>query len=222
MAVLGPSLGPGPRAVIFDLDETLLDRRGAWQYALEQSVAIGCGRRVDASGLVDEYRSRPWRHALSIVVDNPADRDRCEALCAAIFERSALKRLLVHEGTGMALDALRGESIEIGVLSREPHALAVKQLQSAGLDRFVAVLAASADGTWDPGAGITRCLNFLDHRRGECAFVSGDGDDLAMVAALGVRGFEASWAARETTGFPPIAEPAALAATLTSSRRRGR
>jgi len=220
MALLGPSPGPGPRAVIFDLDETLLDRRCAWQYALEQAIAVACGRRVDASALVEEYRLRPWRHALSIVVDSPADRLRCEPLCAQMFERSALKRLLVHEGIGMALDALRGESVEVGAISREPHALALKQVQSTGLDRFLAVLAPSSGGESDVHDRIARCLAFLERQPGECAFVSGDGHDLNAASALGLRAFEARWSAASHTIFEPVGEPAALAPVLARAWRR--
>ncbi len=221
MALLGPTHRAGPRAVIFDLDETLLDRRRAWQYAVEQSIAVACGRRIDVSGLVEEYRARPWRHALSIVVESPEERLRCEALCAQLFERSALKRLLVHEGIGMALDALRGESVEMGAISREPHALALKQVQSTGLDRFLAVLAPSADGDWDVANGMRRCLTFLDRGAEECAFVSGHGEDLATAAALGCRCFEAGWVNGARTNFDSIAAPADLGATLWGAWRRG-
>src|SRR6185312_5356030 len=131
----------GPKAVIFDLDEALLDQRRAWQYAVEESVAMVCNRRIDASRLVAEYRGRPWGHALAVVVDEPAERLRCCELCVTVFERSGLKRLLVHEGIGMGLDAVRAAHVEMGAISRSRHNLALKQVQSTGLDRFLAVLA---------------------------------------------------------------------------------
>ncbi|MGH2610573.1 MAG: hypothetical protein ACRDHF_15945, partial [Tepidiformaceae bacterium] len=94
---------PRTRALIFDLEEALLDRRNAWQYAIEESIAAVCGERLSARELVAEYRMRPWSHALSVLV---ADRHRqvdVEQVCATMYERSAMKRLLVHEGIGMAL-----------------------------------------------------------------------------------------------------------------------
>ncbi|MBK7725005.1 MAG: hypothetical protein IPI33_07115 [Dehalococcoidia bacterium] len=42
-------------------------------------------------------------------------------LCDAMFERSAMKKLLVHEGNRMVLHALGGERIEIGAISGLPH-----------------------------------------------------------------------------------------------------
>jgi phosphoglycolate phosphatase-like HAD superfamily hydrolase len=178
--------GARPRAVIFDLDEALLDRRRAWQYALEEAVIAVTGRRVAASPLVDEYRQRPWAHALAIVVDDRGQLPRCEALCVELFQRSAMKRLLVHEGTGMALDRLRGDRIEMGAISREPHAVAVKQAESTGLDRFLAVLAPTPAGAaWDPTARFAECLTYLRRTAPETAFVSPDAADRAIVEGTG-------------------------------------
>ena len=212
---------PGPKAVIFDMDEALLDRRRAWQYAIEESVAVVVGRRVSAAPLVDEYRMRPWSHALSIIVDTPGERLRCEGLCAQMFERSGLKRLLVHEGTGVGLDILRGEMIEAGAISREPHALAFKQIHSTGLDRFIAVLAATPEAAaWNVAERIAQCLAFLERSPAETAFVSANADDLAAAESAGSRPFEASWAASEPTGYPAIERPGEVALQVVRAWRQ--
>jgi hypothetical protein len=78
--------------VVFDLDEALLDRRRAWQYALEEAVIGVTGRRVDSAPLVGEYLRRPWSHVLAIVVENRDHAARCETLCAELYQRSAMKR----------------------------------------------------------------------------------------------------------------------------------
>ncbi len=215
MAFPGPSQRPAPKAVIFDLDEALLDRRRAWQFAIEEAVAVVSGQRISAAPLLEEYRLRPWSHALSIILDSPEERRRCAALCSQMFERSSLKRLLVHEGTGMGLDQLRGEAIEIGAISRERHSLALKQLQSTGLDKFVTVLAATPEGgEWSIVSRIEQCLAFLERSPGQVAFISGDGRDLAAASARGSVAFEACWATREATGFPAIYEPGDVAAAV--------
>ena len=175
-----------PRAVVFDLDEALLDRRRAWQYALEEAVIGVTGRRVDSAPLVDEYLRRPGSHVLAIVVDDRDHASRCQALCAELFQRSAMKRLLVHDGIGMALDRLRGERIEMGAVSREPHAVALKQAESTGLDRFLAVLAPTPPGAaWEPATRFADCLAYLGRDPAEAAFVSPDTDDRAGVEGTG-------------------------------------
>lgn len=184
---------PHPRAIIFDLDRCLIDPRNAWRYCIEESIAASAGRRIDASGLVEEYHTRPWRDALAVLAD-PAEAARCADLCATMFERSAMKKLLVHEGAGMALDALRGERIELGAISRLPHTLAVKQVQSTGLDRFLSVVATTpADERWDVPARVAQCLAFLETEAIRAAFVSGAQRDLDEAAGIGVRTYRATW-----------------------------
>jgi beta-phosphoglucomutase-like phosphatase (HAD superfamily) len=205
---------PGIRAVVFDLDEALLDTRRAWQYAIEESIAMVCERRISAEPLVAEYRRRPFAHALAILVEAPAERARCGDLCAAMFERSGMKRLLVHEGIGMALDAVRAGRIEMGAISRSPHGRALKQVQSTGLDRFLAVLSATADGeAWDPAQRYSHCLRFLERDAAQAAYV-GVGDELRTMSAAGAPVFEAAYASPEPSGFEPIATPHDIVATL--------
>ena len=192
---LAGGIRPHPRAIIFDLDRCLIDSRNAWRYCIEESIAATRGRRVDSSGLVEEYHIRPWRDALAVLAESPEEANRCVDLCHVMFERSAMKKLLVHEGVGMALDALRGERIELGAISRLPHSLAVKQVQSTGLDRFLAVVAATpADELWRPLDRISQCLAFLEALPARSAFVSGESRDLEQSQTAGIRPYAAAWA----------------------------
>jgi len=205
---LAGGLRPHPRAIIFDLDRCLIDSRRAWRYCIEESLAAASNRRVSAAALADEYHTRPWRDALSILAESRDEIERCCALCEAMFERSAMKQLLVHEGVGMALDALRAESIEIGAISRRPHPSALKQVQSTGLDRFVAVLSATPAGErWDPAARIGACLRFLEAPAASSAFVSGDLRDRREAGGLGLTPFTAGWAPGAEDAIGAVAAP---------------
>lgn len=204
------------RALIFDLDEALLDRRGAWQYAIEESVAAVCGERLSARQLVDEYRTRPWSQALSVLVPDRRLQARCEETCATMYERSAMKRLLVHEGMGMALDNVRAHRVEVGAISREPHRIAVKQIESTGLDRFLSVLAPTPVGAdWVVGDRIGECLSFLERPPAEAIYVGVDIRDLAEAADYGVQAACASYGKGESGGFRTVQSPAGLVGLLT-------
>ena len=194
---MSPSHPPEPvhRAVVFDLDEALIDGRAAWRYTLEEALMAVANRRIDARPLAGEYRRRPWRDSLAIVLDGAEERRRAEALCARMAASSALKRLLVHEGAGMALDEIRGARIEIGAVSRAPHGLALKQAQATGLDRFLAVLSATPEGEgWDAAARAADCLAWFGRAAGECLFVGAEGRELEAVRALGMAVAGAGWA----------------------------
>lgn len=200
---------PRPRAVVFDFDRCLIDPRPAWRYAVEEAVVSVTGQPVQAAPLVEEYHTRPFRHALAILLPAPADSARCEQLCLEMYRRSAMKRLLVHDGIGMALDALRGERIDIAAISRLPHAVAIKQAQSTGLDRFLAILAATPDGdSWDPAAGFAACLRFLECDPSESAFISPEAPDRRAIQRSGASVFCSAWSpGTAAPGAEAIASP---------------
>ena len=165
---------PAVRAVIFDLDECLIDSRAAWAYAVEQALVAVTGQQLRASrDLVTEYRHRPWRHVFAVLCADTTQAQRCCEIAEAMFHRSALKRLLVFEGIGMALDALRASRIQIGAISRLPHSQAIKQIDSTGLDRFVVVLSPTPDNQkWAPAARIDEVVGYLGRNRDDTVVVA--------------------------------------------------
>ena len=201
--------------MIFDLDAALIDSRKAWQYAVEEAIAATCGRRIDVGPLVREYHRRPWIHVLTLLLPDRAERERCETVCIEISRRSGLKKLLVHEGIGMALDSLRAGSIEIGAITRHQHSLALKQAQSTGLDRFVAVLAATpVNEPYDPAARLDQCTAFLGRSSTDCAFVSADTEEGRCAAAVGFRVLFPAWVAEPPPGVHTIGSPNQILAAL--------
>ena len=202
---------PGRAGLVFDLDRVLLDGRRAWVYTLEQAILAACGRRLAVDPLLAEYGERPWRHALAVLLGDEAERRRCESLCEEIARRSALKQLLVHEGIGMALDGVRAAWVEMGAISREPHAVALKQVEATGLERFLTVLAATPPGTtWDAPARFEECRGYMGVALERCLFVSAAADDLRAIGARGAICRGAGWCTTEEVGCPALHEPREL------------
>lgn len=195
---------PHPRLLIFDLDRALIDPRPAFTYAIEEAVAAVTGRRLSAAPLADEYHTRPWRDALRILIDSPADCDRAEALCREYAARSALKRLLVHEGVGMALDTLRAAGVEMAAFSRYPYPLARKHVESTGLDRFFACLTVAGSDRFDPAYAIAECLRLLEAPPGETAVIAPGRYERSAAERLGLIPFTAAWVPDHDPGDLPI------------------
>lgn len=200
-----------PKAIVFDLDETLIDHAPAWVYAVEEALVAITGRREKVRPLVAEYRQRPLRDVFGILTGSRQESERCEQLFVAMYGRSALKKLLVHEGVGMALDQIRGVRIEMAAITRLPHATAMRQIESTGLDRFFSVMSPTPAGEgWSVTARTKECLGYLGYEPSRCAFVSGVKGDLMEAAGMGLVAYEAGWATGEATGYPSIASATKL------------
>jgi phosphoglycolate phosphatase-like HAD superfamily hydrolase len=195
-----------PRAILFDLEEALLDRREAWRYTIEQVIGVTCHRRVDARPLVAEYAPRPPAHALAVLCESLDERLRCQRLWPQIYYRSALKRLTVHDGVGRALDRLVLAGVELGVVSRESHADARKAMESTGIDRFMSVMSAAVDdGHWPLAERVAPCLTFLEREPGQAMFVSCRDGDLGAAEDLGLTTLPVGWAGARRGDAPATA-----------------
>jgi len=188
------------RAIVLDLDTAVIDRRRAWQYAIEEAILSVTGERTSAAPLVDEYHTRSFGDALSILVTDPVLRERCITVADQFFRRSALKRLLVFDGIGMALDRMRGERVEIGGITREPHRDALRQIESTGVDRFLTVLSPTNAGRWNPVERFQECIAYMGRLPGDTVFFSAVARDVDLVARTGATSAFAAWAAPAGAG----------------------
>lgn len=204
-----------PKAIVFDLDETLIDNAPAWLYSVEEALISVTGRRESARPLLAEYRRRPIRDVFGILTRTREESMRCEQLFTMMYGRSALKKLLVHPGVGMALDQVRGVRIEMAAITRLAHGPAMRQIESTGLDRFFAVMSPTPPGeAWSVTERIRDCLGYLERAPANCVFVSGEKADLDSASSTAIACYEAAWVAAEKTGYPALANASAIPGTF--------
>jgi phosphoserine phosphatase len=198
------------RGAVFDLDEVLLNKRAAWAYTVEQALLSVAGRRTEPMALADEYRHRPWRDALLVLEPDREHVAAAAALCGKLWLRSALKRITVHAGIGMALAGLLAGGISMAAVTSVALPLARRQAQAAGVDRFLFALERNEDAAGADGNLYAAMAGLLHLRPGDVAFVSGDGAALRSASSQGLRPFKAAWAPGGGGSFPLFEEPGDL------------
>lgn len=191
----------------------MVDARRAWAFALQQAVAAVTGERIDAEPLATEYHRRPWRHAVAVVVRDPEQALAVERLCDTFFRSSALKHLRVYEGLPRQLDRFRERRVEVAAITRLPHELARRQIETLGLDRFFAVLAATEPESF-PESALASCQRFLGVAPERLLAVCGDRIDARRAVRAGFPAVTAAWTGDESGD---VAAPADLEAEV---RRR--
>lgn len=127
------------RAVIFDLDGTLVDSSADIASALNQALAqtglaavpLEAVRRMIGDGVLALARKAlEYRHAA-------ADAEACQRLAdrfLAIAHAVPITESALFPGTDALLGALKTAGLKIGVCTNKPHALAEQVLQALGVD----------------------------------------------------------------------------------------
>lgn len=188
-------------AVLFDLDETLLDRTGSLRDFLADQHARFRDRLggVDLDRFRDRFLALDARGSVHKSVVYPALLEEfggapnaAEALLEDYLENSC-RHARPFPGMEEVLAALRGRGLRLGIVSNGETALQWRNINALGLrDRMNAVLISQAEGVRKPDAAIFRlAAERLGVTPGQCLFVG----DNPVADVLGARnsGMQAVW-----------------------------
>ena len=197
--------GTAIRAVLFDVDDTLVDTRGAFRHALagvaEEYVpgadpeALVTAWREDVGGWYrahtrGEMTHREQRHrranALHEIFGGPVLDDEGYDAWNGAFERHFREGWAAHPDAAPVLDALDAAGIPYGGLSNADFDYQVTKLAACGLERVPMLVGVDTLGFGkpDPAVFLLACER-LGFAPAEVAYVGDefDVDPLAAVAA---------------------------------------
>lgn len=199
-----------PRAVLFDLDDTLADR----------SAAIGNYARTLAGDFAAALGSPEHLHAALIASDDFGSLRQAQRLSAASCWRDPIDAAVLYDhwaarfgeaatpfpDVAQVLGELRDRDIQLGIITNGGAAMQRAKIAALDLERLMSVIVISQEvGLRKPDAAIFRhALAGLDCQANEAWFI-GDNPEVDVVGAVGagLRGF---WV--ETANFTPPAPPA--------------
>jgi len=178
------------RAVLFDIDGTLVDSVGAYlEVARVAAAPHGFGVTAEHVRVSLATGSNFWR---GVVPDDYVDRDTVMKAMSAHAAREWPRVLREHgrlfEGLTGTLDALKRQGILLGIVSgARPEVLELLR-QDDILDRFDAVvLGADVSRRKPDPEGIVKCLKALDVAPGAAVYVGDTPVDIEASRAAGTR-----------------------------------
>lgn len=184
-------MGPGPKAVIFDLDGTLIDSAPDIAAALNVALSQASISPLD----LDTVRSMVGGGARMLVEraiaqsGKPADVEKLLTVFLQAYGKHPSKRTKVYPGVRQALGALQADGIRLAVCTNKPHDLTLAILENLDLAHHFAVIVGGTPGLrLKPAPDLLRkVLSGLDVACEDAVMVGDSRADVGAARAASVR-----------------------------------
>ncbi len=188
-----PVTRPPFRAVLFDLDGTLVDSADDLMHATNALLAE-LGRPPVGPAAVRSFigdgAAKLVERALAATGGLPGAEEtaRCVRRFLAIYEADPSARSALYPGVAGTLEALAGAGLRLGVCTNKPMAATRRLLEDLGIaGRFAAVVGGDSLPVRKPSPEpVLALLDALGVRPEEAAFVGDNEHDVAAARAAGV------------------------------------
>lgn len=200
--ITGAGAADGVKAVLFDLDGTLIDSLADLGEAVNRTLRdLGCPTHPN-----ERYREFIGEGARTLVkraLPAPLDQDeewvdRALAMYQAHYAACWRDQTRPYEGVMALLNELRQQGVPLGVISNKPQAFTELCVNHFFPDLGFAVVFGQRDAVPrkpDPAAAAD-AARVIGCETGDCVYVGDSGVDMRFAKAAGMRGVGVTWGFR--------------------------
>jgi putative hydrolase of the HAD superfamily len=150
----GKSMQAPPSAILFDLDNTLVDlvhaKREACR-AIVRETGAGDPGVLFSYFLREDHGFEDPRNILDFLSDHGIRSRETEEACIRTYEEVKIRCTWPYEGVPELLERLRGEGIPLAVVTDANRENAEKRMEKTGISGFFECLVTpESTGTWKP------------------------------------------------------------------------
>lgn len=184
--------GRPARAVVFDLDGTLVDSLDLVANGYIDTVEAFGGPRITRDQLEDAWHLGPTPVMMEHFLGRPAP-DAVDHFLQRV--RAGSGALALFPGIAVMTAELDAAGIRLGIVTNATRANAEVVLAATGIASLLPVVVCAGERAPKPSPdGLLAVLSDLDTQPGESVYVGDSWVDLACAGSAGVRGVHATWA----------------------------
>ena len=191
-------LAPRPRAVVFDLDGTLVDSVDLIVESFRHATRSVLGKELPREELIAGV-GKPLQEQMELV-----DRERADELVRAYREfnhREHDRMLRLYAGVDDLLRRLRQAGIRVGLVTSKSRPVTQMAFDTTGIDSLLeaTVCAHETERNKPHPDPLLYCLELLSVEPGQACYVGDSPYDLQAARAAGVRSVAVAWGVFDRT-----------------------
>jgi len=186
------SLRPSYKAVVFDLDGTIVDSVELIIVSFQHAIREVLGREISREESII-WVGRPLREQMALF--SPEHADELVAAYREFNHREHDRMLKLYDGVLNLLDGLLSARTKLGLVTSKSRYTTQMAFDLTGIESYfdASVCADESPGNKPSPEPILACLEQLGVDAGDAAYVGDSPADLQAARAAGVRAIAVTW-----------------------------